>query len=537
MSDRLSEDEAQRILKVYRRSVEGGEADLLKGLVLRSRGFLPDTAEEASEMLRSIVGGYGVDCRFGEWGSVRYALSSLEESCPGLTVDDLVVMLCGGRSDERRWLDPTPRGASPISGFVESDAYLAVPSVTMMAAIPREFRCAVNAADERDVLAALALGFRRIEDAGKGWFIEGTFGTVVLPDEGRQRRSRYAEMLREAEAHLDEGGRAIMLLTSGVLFIGSRNAVEFRRELLEDTDPVALVRIVTPFRCASVHGVMIVADIGEYEGETSLYDMPEGTSWDAEELHTGFVDLNRPDELYGDGTPRAYMYTKPNGTVVKTVRGPDCCCEMSTMRGDAAEPQEGPEGGPWTVFDPRTSSPDQPGVPLSGIADVRSGTDVPPGKLGRSGYVYVTPSMVRDGPIEVQDDRRVERDDRRILMPKTGDILVSCYSNIGDIHIVTDDDPPMAVSGRIAVISLEDGRFLPRFVAECLGGPRIRRDIERCTTGRMMRVLPVRTVAGLVIPDLDKDVQREVLRELDEGRGDIDSVCMFHAPAEPEERG
>ena len=456
----------ERILKVYRRNRRSGArpTDMLKGLLLFSKGLDPRDAGEADRELERLAGESGVRLTgFDDWEPVAFALGSLRSlrvrPSPGETVLAFMDVLTR-RNDTLAWNERVGRvAASFVDG--ESTHFLLNPYVA--ACLPYgSIAVAACPGEEVTVLAAMIMGAKGIvENRG----VPEVRGTLVCPLTSGEAGSRTDVLTRVLDA-LPEGGRLVMVEAPGVL--SNIRSEGFRARVSMDLSLSAVVRVGRGLMPASTSdALVIVADGGDRTAPTEYAVVPEVA---------------------------------------------DASGDWRTWEGVTFTERPADYGTDWAMGFEDERTGDREGPRLRDVAEVRKGSMIRSDELfpadSGAGIPFLRVRDVSRDGLDLGSARRASSSVRVVARP--GDILVACNGMTDRVYRLRSFDPVVAPSYSLAIVTADGTRMLPEFLEMFLRTEDFREQAKALMTGNMTRTLSRDSLSRIVVPDADLGRQREI---------------------------
>lgn len=462
--------EVVRILMVYRQNCrfndEWESLDILKGLILFAHGHVPDTREEAEEILGEIVGGGRpyVDIRIRDWDPVKYALDSLNQCCPDVDAGTLgKAYLSVFERLTRDFFMGTEVVSVVVSSFVETPCTM-LPLVPFVAAsLPSG--SVLNATLPEDEAVGL---FMHLMDVG-GCFDERSSElspTVIDTDIGVRDADADSRLIDLLNA-MPDGGRLIMINMSGILY--SMRSSRFRSKVQSDFSLNSVIRIKAGLGIYSrMDAVVLVID---KTGSVSP---------------TEFVTI--PDNVEGVGDWREWSGVKRSS--------------FMDYGDDWSEP-----------FDACYNVKIPEGNPLGDVADIRKGSMINSASLFPSnavtGIPFVTPrNLTRDG-LSLVGAKKAPASVN--VITDEGDILITCNSSATRIYRMRSTDPQVAPSYAFAIVRPNRDFYIPEFLELYFRTEDFLEQVKAGQSGRMMVSLSKTALSKIIVPDVDLDTQMDMV--------------------------
>ena len=479
--DRDAVEEFTRVLRVYRMNCRFDDdwerLDILKGLVLASKGLQPSNRFEAEKSLHelSLESGHQIDPKIRDWEPVGFALDTILQYCPdpdpGLLGRAYINLF---NTADRNSILGTDATCSIMSSFVETTSSMAFFNPYVACFLPYgSIKSASISDSELSRLFCILMG------------VEKTVCEPALPDPAetiiaciplQENRNRDDALMGSVLDIIPEGGRIVALCTTSIMF-GIR-AGAFRSRVASECHLTHVSKIEHGFgNAVSIPATVMVIDRNTGSEPTEFVSVPNDTA--------------------PDGDWRAWPGLKFNKTFVD---------DDDWMGGFA--------------FDCSIIMRD--GVKLGTIASVRKGSMMRSDKLfpprAASGIPFLTPKNLVDGELDISTARRAPSSVCAVARP--GDILLTCNGPIGRVYRMKRSDPIVAPSNSFAIIHPDTDQYIPEFLELFFHTDDFRDQIESSVTGSMMRSLSNDSIRDIIVPIETLDSQ---MGKVDEYRASLDS--------------
>ncbi|MCM1339899.1 MAG: hypothetical protein NC191_09540, partial [Muribaculaceae bacterium] len=103
-----------------------------------------------------------------------------------------------------------------------------------------------------------------------------------------------------------------------------------------------------------------------------------------------------------------------------------------------------------------------------------------------------------------------------IYQPKKGEILLSKDGTPGIAHYLNETPPKMIPSGGILRLSLHNNEYLPEYLTLVINSIIVQMQVERVSSGALIKHWLVDEIQNTLIPKLEMDKQIEIVEQLNE---------------------
>ena len=251
--------------------------DILKGLVLLSKGLHPGDRVEAERMLSEISSesGHRIDSRIRDWEPVGFALDTILQNCPDTTPGllGLAYLKVFNASDKTGILGADPT-CSIMASFVETTSSMAFFNPYVACFLPYgSIKSASISDSELSRLFCILMG------------VEKTVCEPALPDPAetiiaciplQENRSRDDALMGSVLDIIPEGGRIVALCTTSIMF-GIR-AGAFRSRVASECHLTHVSKIEHGFgNAVSIPATVMVIDRNTGSEPTEFVSVPNDT--------------------------------------------------------------------------------------------------------------------------------------------------------------------------------------------------------------------------------------------------------------------
>lgn len=465
--------EIRRILSVFKRNSrfnrDNHHIDLLKGLILLTRGADPDTAEEAEGELRRIFAESDTDLDPGiaDWDPLDHALKSLRENCPDAEPGEL------GSAYLEVFKHETCRDFDFVGTDVLGKVFssLIETPCTMYHLLPRlavslpygSILHAYSEGSEQVRLFCVLMGVRDVVDDRSRLELSETVVAFDLLSKGRD----FENFLADTVDRMPEHGRLVIVNAGGILF-GIRSE-RFRQKINSECAMRYAIRIKHGYGIqTSIDAVILVIEKTRDVAPTEFVTIPENVDGTGDWREWPGVQMSSTSD-YGTDWDAPFNA---------------CYCIM---------PREGNI--------------------LGNVAEVRKGTMITSSELfpsnAISGIPYVTPKNLTKDGLDLSMAKKAPGSVRATARP--GDILVTCNSSVTRTYRMKSGDPVVAPSYAFAIVRPNSEIYYPEFLELYFRTRDFQEQAEARQSGEMMVSLSASELSKIVIPDVDLDTQADMI--------------------------
>ena len=465
--------EVKRILSVYKRNSrsnrEGCHIDILKGLILFTHGANPSSREDAERELRRIFAESSADLDPGiaDWEPLDHAIKSLVENCPDAEPGELGSAYLDVFKHET-YRDRDFMGSDVLgkvfSSFIETPCsmYHILPHLAVSLPYGSVLHAYTEGGEIVRLICAL-MGVKDVVDDPSKMELADTVAAFSHTVRDRESENILADLVDRMPEH----GRLVIVNTGSILF--NMRSERFREKISSESALRYAIRIKHGF---GLHGpfdaVVLVIEKTRDIAPTEFVTIPENVDGTGDWREWPGVQMSTTSDY---GTDWSAPFEA-------------CCC---------IEPREGNI--------------------LGNVAEVRKGTMITSSELfpsnAISGIPYVTPKNLTKDGLDLSMAKKAPGSVRAIAKP--GDILITCNSSVTRIYRMKSSDPVVAPSYAFAIVRPNSDIYYPEFLELYFNTKDFQEQAEERQSGEMMVSLSASELSKIVIPEVDKDTQADMI--------------------------
>ena len=468
--DKSGRSQIDRVLRVYRRNrrEDARDTDVLKGLLLFSKGLVPDSKEEAEDALDRLGSEAGVQISgFDDWPPVHFAIRTLQDRHAEATPGEMAMAFLNTRSRPIFEILGSERVGRIAASFVKDEtSTFQFFNPYIAAELPYgSIEGATCPNGETFTLVALLMGVRKI---WRETDLHDPSNTLVCSTAIGLNNNTSASILSDALDALPDGGRLIAVEVPAILY-GMRTEA-FRTKVRKSCTLSAVIRVIRGFTPASsCDALILVIDKLESASPTEYAVVPDSSDLSGDWRTWEGVTFTESLADYGTDWMMGFR--------------DQCFTEM----------REGPK--------------------LRDVAEIRKGSivrseDLFPSDAG-TGIPFLKVRDVSSHRLDLESAKRASGN--VTVVAKPGDILLPCNGMIDRVYRLRTYDPVVAPSYSLAIITANKSKVLPEFLEIFFKTKDFAEQAEALMTGNMTRTLSKESLSRIIVPDIMLDEQIDIV--------------------------